>query len=91
MEKTITVKNVFLINAHHKDPHNHTSMLLSALSHSFCPGPELEQRLRSELMASVTARAAAANWFITLGALGSAERALAANSSFEEETEIVLR
>ena len=66
-------------------------MLLSALSHSFCPGPELEHKLRRELMASVTARAAAANWFITLGALGSAERALAARSSLEEETEIVLR
>ena len=66
-------------------------MLLSALSHSFCPGPELEHRLSRELIASVTARAAAANWFITLGALGSAESALAARSSFEDETEMVLR
>ena len=42
-------------------------------------------------MASVTARQAAASWFITLGALGSAERALAASRSLVEETEIVLR
>lgn len=42
-------------------------------------------------MASVTALAAAASWFMTLGALGSAERALAARRSFEEDTEMVLR
>ena len=60
-------------------------------SHSFCPGPELEHRLSRELIASVTARTAAANWLITLGALGSAESALAARSSFEDKTGIVLR
>ena len=42
-------------------------------------------------MASVTALAAAASWFMTLGALGSAERALAARSSLLEETEMVRR
>ena len=66
-------------------------MFLRALSHSFWPGPEVEQRSRSPLMASVTARQAAASWFITLGALGSAERALAANSNLVEETEMVRR
>ena len=42
-------------------------------------------------MASVTARQAAASWFITLGAFGSAERAFAARRSFVEETEMVRR
>ena len=68
-----------------------TSMFLRALSHSFCPGPDVEQRSRRLLMASVTALAAAASWFMTLGALGSAERALAARSSLLEETEMVRR
>ena len=68
-----------------------TSMFLRALSHSFCPGPEVEQRSRRLLIASVRALAAAASWFMTLGALGSAERALAARSSLLEETEMVRR
>ena len=42
-------------------------------------------------MASVTALAAAASWFITLGALGSADIALAAKRSLDEDTEMVLR
>ena len=42
-------------------------------------------------MASVTALQAAASWFMTLGALGSAERALAASSSLVEETDMERR
>ena len=68
-----------------------TSMFLRALSHSLCPGPELEVRLSSALIASVTALAAAANWFMALGALGSAERALAASRSLLDETEMERR
>ena len=33
----------------------HTSIFLSALSHSFCPGPDVEQTLSSSLIESVTA------------------------------------
>ncbi len=47
--------------------------------------------MRRELIVSVTDLAAAANWFMTLGALGSADRALAARRSLEEETEMVLK
>lgn len=36
-------------------------------------------------------RAAAANWFLRLGELGSVERALAANSSLLEDMEMVFR
>ena len=66
-------------------------MFLRALSHSFCPGPEVEHRLSRELIASVTERAAAASWFITFGAFGSAEIAFAANRSLDEDTDIVRR
>lgn len=33
----------------------HTSIFLKALSHSFCPGPDVEQTFSSSLIESVTA------------------------------------
>ena len=68
-----------------------TSIFLSALSHSFWPGPEVEHKLRRELMESVTDRAAAASWFCTLGPLGSTDKALAASNNLLDETEVFLR
>lgn len=70
---------------------NFTLIFLRALSHSFWPGPDVEQTSSRLLMASVTARQAAASWFITLGALGSADRALAASSSLVEDTDMERR
>lgn len=64
-----------------------TSMFLRALSHSRWPGPYDWHMFSSELMASVTPLAALANWFCTLGALGSTARAFVASSSLLEETE----
>ena len=39
----------------------------------------------------MTEQAAAASWFMTLGALGTADNALADNNSLEEDTEMVLK
>ena len=48
------------------------------------------QSVRSELMLSVTARAAPASWFLALGAEGSAESDLAAISNLLETMETLL-
>ncbi|CAN7984576.1 unnamed protein product [Ixodes hexagonus] len=66
-------------------------MALTAPSHSFCPGAAEVHTSTRWLMLSVTARAAAANWFLALGAPGSAATDLAATRSLLDTIETFLR